>query len=286
MKKFFCAVSVIALVVIIGVVILYSMLGSIIRSGVETIGPKATGGDVQLTDVDISLLSGQAGIGGFIIGNPPGFSSKSAFELGQVSVKVDVSTVTGDVIVVKKIFIDSAKITWEGLAGDNHKKIMDNIAKFSKSEGSEEKTAAKPEEEKKSGPSKKVIIDDFIFQHSTVDIVLGGQDVASLKLPDIHITGLGRSEGGVTMEEAIERSYNEIFKSLKGCVADNREMLLKNVAQLKAKGEAALRQGKDTIDQGKKDLEKSREALERGDIDSAVKGTLKSADKLKGFLNN
>ncbi len=277
MKKLFYAVSVIALVVIIGVVILYSMLGSIIRVGVETIGPKATGGDVQLADVDISLMSGQAGIGGFIIGNPPGFSSKSAFELGQVSVKVDVKTVTGDVIVVKKILIDSAKITWEGLAGDNHKKIMDNIAKFSKSEGSEEKTAAKPEEKKKSGSSKKVIIDDFIFQHSTVDIVLGGQDVASLKLPDIHITGLGRSEGGVTMEEAIERSYNEIFKSLKGCVTDNREMLLK---------EAALRQGKDTIDQGKKDIEKSREALERGDIDSAVKGTLKATDKLKGFLNN
>ncbi|MCD6225297.1 MAG: hypothetical protein J7K32_07250 [Deltaproteobacteria bacterium] len=278
MKKLFYAGSVIVLVLIIGVVILYSMLGSIIRSGIETIGPKATGGDVQLADVDISLLSGQAGIEGFVIGNPPGFSSKRAFELGQVSVKVDTSTVTKDVILVRNIFIDGAKITWEGLAGNNHKKIMDNIAKFSKSEGSQEETAKKTGTKEKSSPGKKVIIDDFIFQNSFVDIILEGQEVASLKLPDIHLTEIGRNEGGVTVGEAIELYYNEIFKSLKGCVADNHEMLLKNAEQLKAKGEAVLKQGEE-------DLEKSREAFEKGDIDSAVKGTLKATDKLKGFFN-
>ena len=278
MKKLFYAGSVIVRVLIIGVVILYSMLGSIIRSGVETIGPKATGCDVRLADVDISLLSGQAGIGGFVIGNPPGFSSKKAFELGQVSVKVDTSTVTKDVIVVRNIFIDGAKITWEGLAGNNHKKIMDNIAKFSKSEGSQQETAEKAGKEEKSSPGKKVIIDDFIFQNSFVDIILGGQKIASLKLPDIHLTGIGRNEGGVTVGEAIERYYNEIFKSLKDCLADNHEMLLKNVEQFKAKGEAVLKQGK-------KNLEKSKEALEKGDIDGAVKETLKATDKLKGFFN-
>ncbi len=278
MKKLFYAGSVIVLVLIIGVIILYSMLGSIIRSGVETIGPKATGGDVRLADVDISLLSGQAGIGGFIIGNPPGFSSERAFELGQVSVKVDTGTVFSDVVVVRNILIDGAKITWEGLAGDNQKKIMDNIAKFSKSEGAQQETAETAGKEEKSSPRKKVIIDDFIFQNSFVDIILGGQEVASLKLPDIHLTGIGRNEGGITIGEAIELYYKEIFKSLKGCVADNREMLLKNVAELRAKGEAS-------IAQGKKDLEKSKEALEKGDIDSAVKETFKSTDKLKGFFN-
>ncbi|MCD6273246.1 MAG: hypothetical protein J7K30_10485 [Deltaproteobacteria bacterium] len=278
MKKFFYAGSAVLLVLIIGVVILYSMLGSIVRSGVETIGPKATGGDVQLADVDISLLSGQAAIGGFVIGNPPGFSSKSAFELGQFSVKVDTGTVISDVVVVRNILIDGAKITWEGLAGDNHKKIMENITKFSKSEGSKQETVEKAGAEEKSSPGKKVIIDDFIFQNSAVDVVLGGQEVASLKLPDIHLTGIGRNEGGVTVEEAIELYYNEIFKSLKGCVADNREMLLKNVAELRAKGDELLKEGKGT-------LEKSKEALEKGDIDSAVKETFKSTNKLKGFFN-
>ena len=53
---------------------------------------------------------------------------------------------------------------------------------------------------------------------------------------------------------------------------------MKNAEQLKAKGEAVLKQGEE-------DLEKSREAFEKGDIDSAVKGTLKTTDKLKGFFN-
>jgi hypothetical protein len=278
MKKFFYAGSAVLLLLIIGVFILYSMLGSIVRSGVETIGPKATGGDVRLEDVDIGLLSGQAAIGDLVIGNPPGFSSRNAFELGQFSVKVDTGTVISDVVVVKNILIDGAKITWEGLAGDNHKKIMENITKFSKSEDPKQETVEKAGSEEKSTPGKKVIIDDFTFQNSAVDIVLGGQKVASLKLTDIHLTGIGRNEGGVTVGKAIELYYNEIFKSLKDCVVDNREMLLKNVAQLKAKGDELLKEGEGA-------LEKSKEALEKGDIDSAVKETLKSTEKFKGFFN-
>jgi hypothetical protein len=286
MKKFLGAVAVILVVIIIGLVIFYNMLGGIIRSGVETIGPEATGGDVRLADVDIRLLSGQAGLGGFVIGNPPGFNSKSAFELGQVSVKVDPGTVIKDVVVINKILIDGAKITWEGLAGDNHKKIMENTIRFSKTEDSKQVETEKADVDGKPGPQKKVIIDDFKFQNSTVEVVLAGQELASLKLPNIHLTGVGRSEGGVTVKEVIERYYHEIFKSLKSCVADNHTMLLKKAAEFKARGEELVKQGRDTIDQGKEDLKKSREALEKGDLDGAVKGALKSTDKLKGLLNN
>ena len=287
MKKFLGAVAVILVVIIIGLVIFYNMLGGIIRSGVETIGPEATGGDVRLADVDIRLFSGQAGLGGFVIGNPPGFNSKSAFELGQVSVKVDPGTVIKDVVVINKILIDGAKITWEGLAGDNHKRIMQNIAQFSKTEGPKKQAETeKSNIEGKPGYQKKVIIDDFMFQNSTVDVVLAGQELASLKLPNIHLTGVGRNEGGVTVKEVLDRYYNEIFKSVKSCVADNHAMLLKKAAEFKARGEDLVKQGQQTIDQGKEDLQKSRDALEKGDIDSAVKGTLKSIDKLKGLFNN
>ncbi len=276
MKKILYIGSVIVLLIIIGMVVLYNMLGSIIRTGVETVGPKATGGEVQLSDVDIRLLSGQVGLRGLVIGNPPGFKSKNAIEVGQVKVKVDTGTVTKDVVIIKNIFIDGVEITWEGLSGDNHKKIMENIAKFSKKKKPE---AEKVGKEEKPGPEKKIIIDDFVFKNSNIDIILAGQKLASLALPEIHLTGIGRDEGGVTVRKAIERYYNEIFRSMKGCVANNHEMLIKKAQEFKAKGEELLKQGKETVEKGK-------EALKKGDIDSAVKGVLKGKDDiLKGFLN-
>jgi hypothetical protein len=254
--------AVVLMLLIVLLVVLYNMLGTIVRTAVETAGPDATGSAVSLADVDIRLLSGKVGLGGFVIGNPEGFQSDSAFKLGKFAVNFDVGTIRNDVIIIESILIDSAEITWEGWRGDNHRAIMRNIESYSSSTEAEEKQS--DQEEPKPSPAR-VIIQDFRFQNSAINVVIAGTQIAELEFPELHVTGIGSQEGGVTVEEAVQQQYRQIFASLSTSVANNRQMLNQKAAELEADGKKALRD--------------TEEALKKGDVEG-LKQTGKKAKKL------
>jgi len=279
MKKLLSFLLAIIVILVITVGIIYYMLGSIISTGVETVGPKATGGNVRLAHVNIDLFQGQAGLSGLVIGNPPGFTAKNAFTLKAVRVRIDKSTIMRNPIIIEDILIDGANITWEGLAGDNLKKITQNIKRFTNKTIGTTKSDRTPVQKKKSTPQKKIIINNFRFQNSFVHIVLGDKEIANIKLPDIYLKDIGKKEGGLSIEKAIERSYNEIMKDLQNCINDNQKLLIKKLTEYK-------QQGKKIIEEGKQSVKHIQENIEKGDIDSAVKGVLNNADKLKGIFDN
>lgn len=279
MKKLLSFLLAIIVILVITVGIIYYMLGSIISKGVKTVGPKATGGNVRLAHVNIDLFQGQAGLSGLVIGNPPGFTAKNAFTLKAVRVKIDKNTVIKDPIIINDILIDGAEITWEGLAGDNLKKIMQNVKRFASKTIGTTKSDRTSVQEKKSTPQKKIIINNFRFQNSFVHIVLGDKEIANIKLPDIYLKDIGKKEGGLSIEKAIERSYNEIMKSLQNCINDNQKLLIKKLTEYK-------QQGKKIIEEGKQSVKQIQENIEKGDIDSTVKGVLNNTDKLKGLFGD
>jgi hypothetical protein len=242
MKKLAVVFGGLFVVTVVALIVVYNMLGGIVQKGVETVGPKATGVPVSLAGVDISLFSGKAGLDGFVIDNPQGFTDNKAFELGKVRTQVDIGSVMSDVIVVKSILVDGSKISWEGWGGDNHRKIMENIKKFA---GTSEKADAKAE--KSSGPAKKVIVEDFLFQNSSVNFVMGGQEVATVKLPDVHMTDVGKADGGQDIQKIVEQLYAQIFSGMSGAIASNKQLLTKSLGDLTGKGEEVLKAGQDAL---------------------------------------
>jgi uncharacterized protein involved in outer membrane biogenesis len=248
MKKVTLVILGLSVAVLLGV---YLMLGSIIRSSVEAIVPSVTGTGVALEDVDISVFSGRARLNGFVIDNPEEFKSESAFKVGKVAVDIDVSTILDDVIRVESILIDGAEITWEGWAGDNHKKIMENVDKYSASD-EKEKKETEPEEPSKS--EKKVIIEDFKFQNSNIKFVLGGSEVAELSFPDLHLTDIGKEEGGQSIGETVKQNYNQIFASMSSSVTENKDMLNKKVMELSKETGKSLKEGTEKIVEGIKEI--------------------------------
>jgi hypothetical protein len=229
-------------------------LDSIIRSGVETVAPRVTGTSITLADVDISLISSRAGLNGFVIGNPEGFESESAFKLGKVEVDIDAGTIMDDVIKIESILIDGAEITWEGWAGDNHKKIMENVDTFT---ASDDKSEKKTEPVKKAEPGKKIIIKDFKFQNSSIIFFLGGKQIAKLEYPDLHLTDIGGKEGGQSIGETVIQSYDQIFASLGSSITKNKTMLIKNVMELSEENEKILQEGTEKVFEGVKKLSES-----------------------------
>jgi len=90
MKKW---VMIIAGVVIVVVAILFvvviSNLGPVIKTAVNTYGPEITKTDVHLSDVDVSLLSAQAEIRKFYLGNPAKFKSPEAMTVRSIYIDMN-----------------------------------------------------------------------------------------------------------------------------------------------------------------------------------------------------
>lgn len=82
------------LIIALVVVVILAFLGvglfldKAIKAGVETLGPKVTKVDVKLQSVGLSLLSGGGTIKGLMLGNPAGYKTPFAINVGEASLSL------------------------------------------------------------------------------------------------------------------------------------------------------------------------------------------------------
>lgn len=211
MKK----ILVIIPIIIIGIVLALGFsLNSIVRNGVETIGPRALGTNVKLQDVDISLLNGKGTLNGLFIGNPTGFKTDGAFQLAEVRLSLDVKSVFSDKIVIDEIFINGPDITYEkGMKGDNIKALLKNIESFS---GAGKKTGNAGDSKETTKSETKVQINNFIVKNGKVNMsmsALQGKKL-SFALPDIHMKDIGKDKDGTTVSRAMREVFAVVNKNI------------------------------------------------------------------------
>jgi hypothetical protein len=264
MKKFI-AIAVIAIVAAIVGVVVYigSNIDGIVKAGVETYGPRFTGGEVRVANVSSSLLGGEVAVEGLFLGNPKGFKTAHAFKVDQVKVAVDMGSLTSDVVRIKEIVIDAPDIIYEmGGGSSNLQAIQANVAKAAGDSGSSSSSAS-------SGPGKKVVIDNLYVRNSKAALsaeMLGGK-VVPLPLPDIHLTDIGKKSNGTTMSEASKQVLDAITASATNAV---KKLDLKGLAEGAGKAmEGVNKEGGKMLDDATKG---------GGD---ALKGT---GDQLKGLF--
>src|SRR6266849_9919569 len=160
---------IVVLLIVVALVVISSSLSSIIKAGVEAVGPKITGTTMKLDGMDLSLFSGQGRLKGLVVGNPPGFQAERAFKLADAKVKVDLKTALSDKLIIEEILIDGPEITYEGgPSGSNISKIQQNVAAFGKSVASKE--AAESKSQKRDPTQKKVQINHFIVKNGQVNL--------------------------------------------------------------------------------------------------------------------
>jgi uncharacterized protein involved in outer membrane biogenesis len=131
-KKVLIGVAAVVVLAIVGVVVLYSNIDSIIKAAVEDVGSKATKAKVTLNEVKLSATSGEGALRGFTLGNPAGYKTATAMTFDDVKVKVDIASLSGDTIVIKEVVIAAPQVTYEmgGDAGSNLKQIQKNVDEF------------------------------------------------------------------------------------------------------------------------------------------------------------
>ena len=101
MKKWILrAVAAVGVLVVLVLVFVFINLNSVVKKGVETVGPKLTKVDVRLGSANLSPMSGNGELSKLFVGNPEGYKTASAIEVGNVKVGVKLSSALSDTVVI------------------------------------------------------------------------------------------------------------------------------------------------------------------------------------------
>lgn len=177
--------------VVTAVFYLGSRIDGIVEKAIETHGSELSGTAVEVASVNFSFKEGRGTIRGLTIANPPGFPPGDAFSLGEVTLRLDLSSVREDTLVVEEAVIRGPVVrTVVTSSGET------NIGAIAK----HVRESIPPEEEKaerEPGGEPRLAIGSFIFEEGRIDAdtsAVGG-DVKSVDLPPLRLEGLGGPAG-------------------------------------------------------------------------------------------
>lgn len=196
----------------------YLFRNQIIASAIETVVPKITQTAVAVGAVDFNPFAGRAEIKALTLGNPAGYGG-DMLKLADIRVTLDPTTVLSDKIVIHDIFIDGVSVNYAVSAHgvSNIAVLQQNVAGDAKPRANK---TAKPAD-KTPKPEKQVVIDKFTLQNAEVSASFAGIG-ATLPLPDIHITDIGKQQN---------KSVKEAFADILSVFSKETLTAVQNAAQ-------------------------------------------------------
>jgi uncharacterized protein involved in outer membrane biogenesis len=224
MKKIFLSLVIVLVVVIVaGGIAAGFFLGPIVKTGMETVGPKITQVSIKVDAVNLSLLTGSAEIKNLVVGNPEGYQAPQAIRIGSAAVGLNPLSVLSDKIVIRSIRIEAPEITFEGnpFSGNNLNAIMKNVNAATKSSGpAATNTTAKAAQK----PAKKLEVDELLITGAKVNF-----NGVILSLPDIPLANLGRGRDGITPADLTRQVLDALTRNTIKAVAGTATDLGKSV---------------------------------------------------------
>ena len=250
-------VKVLLLIGVLGglaLVLVVMSFSTLVKSGIETMGPKVLGVPVTLEDADIDLVSGttvQAGLTRLVIKNPEGYETDSALSLPHIRAQFDWNSVLTDTVIVEEVLIVAPVITfeWSLQRGSNLSKIQENVTRSTQS-GPDNNEKEKSETHKEEGeePDKKVHIKKVTVKDAIINVsLIGGQNqVIELPLDDFELRDIGKPSEGTTFSNALAVIFNElIHRAILRAVKKTGMLIPKGVQQL---GKSIGKMGKELLD--------------------------------------
>ena len=211
MKKILKLLILLAVLLVAVIVGLTLFLDKGIKRAVEAVGPRLTQVDVRLDKVSLSLLSGRVELEGLFIGNPEGYKSESAIEIGSLVLAARPSSFLSDKVIVRRFDLRAPVVTFEGgLKENNLRKILDNV-----NGAIEDKDSTGGRDEKKIDEAGlKLQVDELVVAGGKVQVWLNvlGSRATTIDLPEIHLTNLGTGPEGITTAELTDRLLRVIIE--------------------------------------------------------------------------
>lgn len=194
----------------------YSSVDSQVASAIRRYGPEITGVPVGLSSVHIGIADGRATLRGLVVGNPDGFKTKHALSLGEISMTIDIGSLTTDVITIKELTLTRPEVTYEyASSGSNLEVLQRNIERSIAQQRGKTKTIQNPES------GKKLVIENLYIKNGTTSVstdLLNG-DVLTAPIPDLHLQGIGKKSNGTSAGEAMKQILGSVIQQVGTSVA-------------------------------------------------------------------
>ncbi len=223
MKKWIAIVGLLVVAALgVGVFTLLRSLDAIVEAAIEKYGSEITGTTVRVASVEIILTDGRGTIRGLTIANPPGFSSGSAFSLGEITLDIEPNSVTENPVVIDEVRVLAPQVAYELDAnlGSNIQTILDNIERHvgsgrSSSGGGGDGDATGNAQ----GPEVRLAVKRFTFEKGEVeaDASAVGGETLKVELPPLGMRNLGGSRGappGDIGSEVLEAYTRVVVKTV------------------------------------------------------------------------
>ena len=205
---------------------LFLFLDTLVIQTVERGGKYALGVDTRLESVDIELRSGQFGLHGLSIDNPPGFEREHFFEMSQGLLAVEARSLLQDIVRMPLIEMRGVRIDLDkNRQGSNYQVLLDNLARVSDGEPEEPTTTPEPPPEPAPDPEEEgrtLHIERIALLDIEVHVRLAsfGGDVTRISIRTEEI--LIASPADMTVAE----TYSLIVRALLSTVVTNGAGLL------------------------------------------------------------
>lgn len=196
--KVLVGAGIVLVVIIAGLFYLGSRLDSIVKAAIERYGSEATGTQVSVSSVELSLRDGRGTVRGLSIANPPGFSAGDAIRFGRITLAFDLDSLRGrSPIIINEATIKDPFIAYErNQAGKgNLETIEANIDRY-RGPGSETSTPPTgPEEEQR------ILIKRFVFEDGKIQISAPElKEPIETNLSSIRMNDVGGPQGATPPE--------------------------------------------------------------------------------------
>ena len=224
-------------------------LNDYIKTQIETVGSKVTEQKVSVKKVDMQLAKGAGSIYGINLANPAKYQQDNAFTLGEVTLDINLESLTSSPIIIDAIVIKSpkafAEITKEG--NSNIKDLLDAIERNTP-KGNQETAKASDGEEPRISVTKIVLEDTSL----TVDLTSFGNKAHTATLTDIHLNNVGGAKGlpasqlgSEIAKQALSHIWQQAKKTQKAKLINKakekaKEKLQKETDKLKDKAKKKL----------------------------------------------
>ena len=218
-------------------------LNDIIKAQIETVGKQVTEQTVAVGSVDIQLTKGAGSILGMSIANPEKYSNPHLFTLGEITLDINVESLSNQPIIIDALIIKNPKafVQLTETGGSNIKDLLDAI------ERSLPKSDSSSAEQSKSKATEPVIsVTKVVLAGTSLSLDLSslGNSEHQVNLPDITLNNIGGEKGlpaselgSIIAKEALsaiwKQTKNTQKEKLKEQAKDKIEEKLKDKAKKK-----------------------------------------------------
>jgi len=221
-KKLLIGLGAVMLIVMVLFWQRYTSLDRIVVTIVEDVASDVLNSRVIVSGMSVDLAQGKANIDGLTIANPQGYLQQYILDMKRIEVDFQPNSIQQNPVIIESIRINSPTIFYEGHGpgGSNMEVLLKNI---------ENATAVK----NTTGTDKKpgIIIGKLEFSGGLIKAssMATPHNIKNVGLPVIEILGIGRSKGGVSMEEATTQvAYELISGIISAVVKAGADRVIKN----------------------------------------------------------